>query len=392
MTETTYFGKIESTYRLSPNIVEVEFDCVAKHSAEMIFSQGWSAERKELRLAQILIEMPADQYRDLKKNRLEKSWFRLEKNRTPSLESQLFESFDWTFHTNEPSQEHFNIEPVRYQDPLAQKLTNMCLLDKERTASKHALRQTLIAICGKTPTNLCAKVLDVGQGSANAIMESSGQALLYFDVGGGFGPNKKTYPTHLRFCQSLPNPLVILSHWDKDHWASENEFKHNKWIAPFQQGLGPRHKALEVKLGNRLMLWPQHGPVSIKIGDIELRRARGKNRNNSGLQLLLRSHGKTIALTGDAQYSSLKLPRRLDALTIPHHGGARVGSPPKARSCGSIASISYGTNNTYRHPNQGTTQSHQHAGFQLRTTPANGHHFLCACIAQGCSNTQCNIC
>ncbi|MFW0778698.1 hypothetical protein ACM6N5_00470 [Rossellomorea marisflavi] len=59
-------------------------------------------------------------------------------------------------------------------------------------------------------------VYNVGQGACNALCDASGVPLVYFDFGGGFGRNAHTYPVNTKFCFTKI-PLIILSHWDKDH-------------------------------------------------------------------------------------------------------------------------------------------------------------------------------
>ena len=62
-------------------------------------------------------------------------------------------------------------------------------------------------------------VLDVGQGNCNALWKTAGNALLYFDAGGGVLQHAGTFPAGRGFCEANEAP-VILSHWDWDHWSS----------------------------------------------------------------------------------------------------------------------------------------------------------------------------
>ena len=61
-------------------------------------------------------------------------------------------------------------------------------------------------------------VYNVGQGNLNAVIDDQNVPLLYYDMGGGFGSCKETYPQSktVKTCITY-FPTVILSHWDLDH-------------------------------------------------------------------------------------------------------------------------------------------------------------------------------
>lgn len=60
-------------------------------------------------------------------------------------------------------------------------------------------------------------VYDVGQGNWQAILHGkTGQPFAYVDAGGGVLYNSKTFPKDFKRPPAVP--LVILSHWDWDHW------------------------------------------------------------------------------------------------------------------------------------------------------------------------------
>ena len=51
-----------------------------------------------------------------------------------------------------------------------------------------------------------AAVYDVGQGNANALLESSGMPVLYYDLGGGVLGNRHTFPSPSATCTSTGIP------------------------------------------------------------------------------------------------------------------------------------------------------------------------------------------
>jgi competence protein ComEC len=77
--------------------------------------------------------------------------------------------------------------------------------------------------------------------------------------------------------------------------------------------------------------------------------------------------GKVALLTGDVDYSLLPkaLSRPCDYLLVSHHGARmKHGSAaiPKPTT-GGAAAVSYGSGNTYRHPNHVTRADHAAAGW-----------------------------
>ncbi len=80
-------------------------------------------------------------------------------------------------------------------------------------------------------------VLDVGQGCCNFLCDTNDHVFTYFDFGyptglhGGGGPAAEPNPC---FCH---RPLIILSHWDYDHWGlcrRNLDAYRLQWLAPQQ--------------------------------------------------------------------------------------------------------------------------------------------------------------
>ncbi|MEB1795937.1 hypothetical protein VDR45_09550 [Xanthomonas campestris pv. campestris] len=176
-------------------------------------------------------------------------------------------------------------------------------------------------------------VLDVGQGSANALLCREGIARLYFDVGCGVYRNAPTRPPNISFCQ-CENPVVVLSHWDADHWAGatiDTELLKRIWIAPVPQTI--KHIVFLMNIwdagGTTLLLSSTSGTIPLSPG-IKLVRCEGpaSNRNESGLALIAEREGKRWLLPGDASYHNIPgaLKRRVTGLVATHHG-ARVHGP-----------------------------------------------------------------
>jgi beta-lactamase superfamily II metal-dependent hydrolase len=225
-------------------------------------------------------------------------------------------------------------------------------------------------------------MFDVGQGSATALMCQCGHLMMYFDVGCGVYRNAKTKPATISFCTHEP-PVVILSHWDADHWAGATIDKRllaMTWIAP-RQSISSKHKAFGndiLKAGGRILIVPSTLP-SITFGGaaqtLELRRCTGIDRNGSGLALIVEDHRSQMGwlLTGDAGYNFVPppLPQNLSAVVVPHHG-ADMGSasipPTSAHPAYARLLYSFGPGNAHgstsvSHPTAAAVAAHAAAGW-----------------------------
>jgi hypothetical protein len=247
-------------------------------------------------------------------------------------------------------------------------------------ASQAQLLQALQPQC-----NLEALVcFDVGQGSATALVCQCGMPVYYFDTGRGSGRNAPTAPAFIDFC-TCSSPVVILSHWDTDHWsgaAGHGGLQGRTWIVPrqtistthtvFANGiLGAGGQILVVGHGAPLLKW------SNGRQDYDLRRSTGHGRNGTGLSLIVTDQpsGRAWVLTGDAGYHELPQPTPSDAaaMIVPHHG-AHMGSKstPFTRSSSAYARLfySFGHGNSHgpktpstQHPVSAAVSAHSHAGW-----------------------------
>ncbi|MFT7573221.1 MAG: beta-lactamase superfamily II metal-dependent hydrolase [Paracoccaceae bacterium] len=226
-------------------------------------------------------------------------------------------------------------------------------------------------------------VHDVGQASANSFSTDKGKTI-YFDVGRplwfqGFTMNKN---------KKLPTPdesngdLIILSHWDWDHYAYgrfDPDFHKVNWIAP-SQIVGPSAYKFAKKLHDQNKLYLFHGSLKnpIQCPAFKLYRdgSKPKDRNGSGLVAEIRlKDNRLILLTGDCDYvtcAQLSPNATYDRVIIPHHGGASGGNPPKIKKhTRNPFIVSYGLNNKYRHPKFAELKTHAQTDHSIVGTAQN---------------------
>lgn len=228
-------------------------------------------------------------------------------------------------------------------------------------------------------------VYDVGQASCSSIGNDR-HLTGFFDVGWPLNFNARTIPPNTRHPNftvslfTLKRMVVILSHWDWDHYyygRRNSNFHKMQWIAPAQiVGPGALKFANVLLRAGRLHLI-RNIRSSIPINHLSLFKGNGPpaNLNDSGLALLCRRKGGSIFLTGDADYAQITLPARtrLNGVVIPHHGGPMNTQPPNPRTRNiSRAIVSYGNGNWYRHPDQAVMTAHQNAGWVNLPTAAHG--------------------
>ncbi|PWB31425.1 hypothetical protein DCO48_17350 [Pseudomonas sp. SDI] len=248
------------------------------------------------------------------------------------------------------------------------------------------LNPTITALLGKIDSERVI-VFDVGQGSANGLIRDGQSSSLYFDTGAGVYGNQHTRPTNI----DLPADnvdVVILSHWDGDHWAGAT-LEHNRellkkiWIAP-KQVVGPSHKAFadSIKQGNLILLEMGETVAQVTLASgRQLRLAQGTNRstrNDGGLVLCIDNPQRTASmlLPGDCDYSYFKHldVNPLKGLVVPHHGArleSQAADIPTRHLDGATLAYSFGPSNRHgpthvRHPTAASVEQHSawnHAGW-----------------------------
>jgi hypothetical protein len=238
-------------------------------------------------------------------------------------------------------------------------------------------------------------VYDVGQGSANALLDARGRATLYYDLGTGVYANRSTAPAALQFCWCGPAaPSVILSHWDADHWAGAYwaaspggacPALSKTWVAPLQT-VGPVHVAFahDIHTHGKLHLYGGTGTARLSHTDaagrmVHMLLGKGSTRNYSGIVLGVEDNARPARswlLTGDCDYpyflTTLGLPAPV-ALIAPHHGAnLKKTSTPPSPAGGAYRRIvySFGPNNKHgkvHHPTLGGVRPHMAAGWNHGT-------------------------
>ncbi len=243
-------------------------------------------------------------------------------------------------------------------------------------------------------------VRNVGHGNWNEI--SLNNTIKYvFDAGASIhakkdeiltiiGNRNKTYPTS--------KPILILSHWDKDHYHSllgmlgqnlNDNFSSFicRNIVPtltsrilFQRlfkSIGYNNvftlSANSFKKGNPIKFKPVN---SLKDQVVLYNSTEHKNKNISGLALSVKAEKGSVILPGDANYDQisrdilchLNYPHT-HHLVVPHHGG-NAGKyiykvPNKVKVDKAI--ISFGPNR-YKHPTKANLIDLMNSGFYIRKT------------------------
>jgi hypothetical protein len=220
-------------------------------------------------------------------------------------------------------------------------------------------------------------VYDVGQGSANALLDESGVPCIYADLGGGVLGHRTTFPAAFgRLCLTA-RPPIILSHWDWDHWSSGGRFPHAQlmtWIVPNQTyGIVHGVFAALIVANGTLMVWPR-GLRSVVSGQITVLKCTGTKRNNSGLAVSVEGpEGQPpILLPGDASYWHVPTGSSVHHSVVATHHGALTGAtmPVAAGSPLGRVVYSYGLNNQWKHPRPATMSQHDAAGWPHATLPA----------------------
>lgn len=207
-----------------------------------------------------------------------------------------------------------------------------------------------------------------------------------------------TAPPALAFC-TCNNPLVILSHWDQDHWAGALRIKPLAlpltWVVPRQQ-LDAVHKSFAHEIishGGRILVldMPENTVGSSILPSGQLMKFAlgiGTSRNNSGIILAVENNDSKFSaswlLTGDCAYSHF--PKSFQyfppvAVIAPHHGGVtklhNVAPSPAIHNGYNRLIYSYGPDNKFRttqHPTPSSVYVHDLAGWDMGnwiTAPGN---------------------
>lgn len=226
--------------------------------------------------------------------------------------------------------------------------------------SPHVVGDAAIRRALPTATIEQVIVLDVGQGSANALLDSANRVVAYVDLGAGVLKNTGTWPADMGGICLCHAPPIVLTHWHYDHFQAANIFPAalgRVWIAPYQTlGPGPQSAmAAGILQAGQLRIWNGIPGASIVVGGIELERCGGANQNRSGIAVWISGPpgADPILLPGDAGYcdsAALRAGRAVSGFAVAHHGGSAPGNAPARPGGAPRAALSYGLPNSYWHP------------------------------------------
>jgi hypothetical protein len=135
-------------------------------------------------------------------------------------------------------------------------------------------------------------ILNVGEANCNVLYDRRGKAIVYFDLGLPIAANNSSEPVPQPSPCFCDDPLVVLSHWDEDHYAMG--FQHAaaqalRWIVPQQT---PRRGGVQplqliasiINGGGAVYVWTAGSPSHMRFPWGFLERSNGNgNTNRSGL-------------------------------------------------------------------------------------------------------------
>jgi hypothetical protein len=220
---------------------------------------------------------------------------------------------------------------------------------------------------------------------------------IYFDLGCGVYRNHKTAPPTLDFC-CTQDTLIVLSHWDADHWAGAYHSSKRAgdplqmdWLVP-DQVPSPMHLAVASDIltsGGTIGAFdlPPGSVQQATLSDgclLSLVRCSGMDRNDSGFALCIQNPAEADRrwlLTGDAAYNYI-LPHltgpaapEFQIVVVPHHGAelaAQTMLPIPDNRMPQIQRLvfSFGPNNAHgrnstSHPKATTIDAHRAAGWDV---------------------------
>lgn len=245
--------------------------------------------------------------------------------------------------------------------------------------------------------NFEIRVLDVGQGSANFIIDKD--SLTIFDFGTSIYSNEKTCLDIVKQQENISHQRrisLIISHWDIDHYnlltvvddtffrnlccafipnevmtltakqIAKRIFKNCRYVCAISSAIKGKYRFVGIHKINSTKKY------DLYIGE------KSSDKNKSGLALVVYSKNDATILAADhsnhqvwnciySDMSSRDISGVLN-IVVPHHGGLCGKISLKAISeIPGIAAISVGKNN-YKHPNQHTIDTYKNLGFDVERT------------------------
>jgi hypothetical protein len=178
-------------------------------------------------------------------------------------------------------------------------------------------------------------VMDVGQGNCNVIFDRQGVALAFYDFGYTVESSNNA-PSVDPIPKLSDGPLIILSHWDKDHIYLGRQhplsFKLN-WLAPSQDmGTGEIRETVSriMQEGGHLYLWEQNGGhMTFPWGFVVRGDDPKGDRNNTGLAVyacVRDGAGNVAAPTAGTACANVSAATAAANVTTHMRGTAREGN------------------------------------------------------------------
>ena len=401
--DSEYYAFVDSIETLDDNRTIIQFDCVRSHQIDRLENRNLSFDESEkLEASLIVCDFSDNTYQEFK-NSLdeplnENDWMELKLTDLPNqYKVTVIQEYD---------EEEFPNSIERYIGKGCKKVglnvkkklkETFYIQDDHRLLNALKIKETEKREGRKLEKAFDVVVYNVGQGNMNAILDQKGKVIAYYDVGGGAYWNAHTYqspnPRNLCFTN---RPIVILSHWDFDHWWTFNKAlrKRNNvpipkttWIVPDQE-LGPIqsnfYKLLK-KNHQELIVWSSATQTYIEnlvkpIGKII--KCKGNSKNDSGLALIVESPMFRILLPGDASYEHIPNIEfeEYTGLVATHHGGLNTANlkdyPKPSTKCGKVI-YSFGHKNTYHHPTGVSVIDHCKAGWlNIKVTTVGSVSFM----------------
>lgn len=193
------------------------------------------------------------------------------------------------------------------------------------------------------------RVHDVGQGDSITILDEHKKPALQFDYGGLQGRGFATGAQAAARVPVDPGRLLMLSHWDEDHWCAADgtaDATTAQWLVP-RQLTSPRAAAFAAKVDN-IACVPDHMATRLfsfsaangdrifweKIAAGPGPRATKEDCNATGIAMSVvrpaGSSGQVILLPGDAPFHKVahykqlfKAGYKLAGLVAFHHGSRK---------------------------------------------------------------------
>jgi hypothetical protein len=408
LTGETYYAYLDSVEKID-SITYLRFDCILKKYADSV-----SIDKETiLNLPSIIIELSgkSDKINEKFNTRGRFSLYNLE-SRWMVIKTSLRESaftqkqyFNFIQVGNPEISNNYDFESVilpRYLDSDSQtkirEIVSATTLDESTEQDVKSFLDTL-PIRNLSHVN----VYNVGQGNCNALVTINNQPLIYFDIGGGFGANKSSYPANFRICTTR-NPPVILSHWDVDHIQTavvDSRILDSKWLVPKHKSISSTAMHIAQTLINRgnLVCW-NSSITHYEFSNHRIVKCSGipSSKNNSGLALFVNyGTNKFVILPGDATFSKIPHYPTGDfiGLVASHHGAkASINGMPLSAGDLNMLAYSYGQHNTHNHPHILAQSTYQANGWSNRRDTINGSIAMKSspCLLDvPCCNTECSL-